>query len=250
MTRHPELPERDRRILGRCSSRPTSTRGNQSLRCGSPAAASVCPLPRCGTSWPGSKSRASFGSRTHQLGEFRPTSAIAATWISFSPSGERRAPHPRSRRGFDVPERWTTCLSHVSQEVSRAHRSRLASPSHTAAERPPSSTSTSSHSTRARSSSSWSPTGGQISHKVIEPSERYAPVELQQAANYLNSEFRGRSMADVRQAVLERLREERTLYDALLERALRLASSTFDDMGADPVVFIQGTSLLLEDIGC
>src|SRR5215213_2470466 len=42
--------------------------------------------------------------------------------------------------------------------------------------------------------------GGQISHKLIEPTERYAAVELQQAANYLNSEFRGRSMMDVRKA--------------------------------------------------
>src|SRR5918994_7433149 len=35
--------------------------------------------------------------------------------------------------------------------------------------------------------------GGQILHKVIEPTERYAAHDLQQAANYLNSEFRGRS---------------------------------------------------------
>ena len=50
-------------------------------------------------------------------------------------------------------------------------------------------------------------------------------------------------MVEVRQAVLERLREERTLYDALMQRALRLASSTFADMDTAPVVFIQGTSL-------
>ena len=49
--------------------------------------------------------------------------------------------------------------------------------------------------------------------------------------------------------MLERLREGRTLYDALMARALRLASSTFEDMTGEPVVFIQGTSLLLEDVG-
>jgi heat-inducible transcriptional repressor len=91
--------------------------------------------------------------------------------------------------------------------------------------------------------------GGHITHKVIDPSETYAPGELQQAANYLNSEFKGRSLLDVRQAVLERLREERTLYDALMARALRLASSTFEDMESGPSIFIQGTSLLLDDIG-
>jgi heat-inducible transcriptional repressor len=92
-------------------------------------------------------------------------------------------------------------------------------------------------------------TGGHVSHKVIEPSEPHEIGDLQQAANYLNSEFKGKSLVAVRQAVLQRLREERSLYDALMARALRLASSTFEDMGATPTVFIQGTSMLLEDVG-
>jgi heat-inducible transcriptional repressor len=90
---------------------------------------------------------------------------------------------------------------------------------------------------------------GHVSHKVIEPSEHYDHTELQQAANYLNSEFRGRSLLEVRQAVLERLREERTLYDALLARALRLASATLATMDSEPAVFVQGASLLLDDVG-
>jgi heat-inducible transcriptional repressor len=52
----------------------------------------------------------------------------------------------------------------------------------------------------------------------------------------------------VRQAVIERLREERTLYDALMARALRLASTTFEDIDNTPSVFIQGASHLLEDM--
>src|SRR5262249_43698529 len=64
--------------------------------------------------------------------------------------------------------------------------------------------------------------GGHVSHKLIDrPSEDYDPAELRQAANYLNTEFKGRSITEVRQAVIERLREERTLYDALMARALR-----------------------------
>jgi heat-inducible transcriptional repressor len=91
--------------------------------------------------------------------------------------------------------------------------------------------------------------GGHVTHKVITPNEDYAPGELQQAANYLNHQFKGRSLLDVRHAVLERLREERTLYDELMSRALRLASTTFEDIDTAPAVFIQGTSLLLEDVG-
>ena len=89
--------------------------------------------------------------------------------------------------------------------------------------------------------------GGHISHKVVTTEERYELGELQEAANYLNSEFKGRTLLEVRQAVIERVREERTLYDALLARALRLATSTFEGMDAGPAVFIQGMPLLLEE---
>jgi heat-inducible transcriptional repressor len=92
-------------------------------------------------------------------------------------------------------------------------------------------------------------TGGHVSHKVIEPVEPHNYTELQQAANYLNREFKGQTLQAVRAAVVQRLREERSLYDELMGRALRLANSTFADMASEPVVFIQGTSLLLEDIG-
>jgi heat-inducible transcriptional repressor len=159
---------------------------------------------------------------------------------------ERRAPktapeiEARLRRAGTVQD----LLSHASQEVSRAsHQLGFAiAPDTTALER-----------------LDFVPldggrilvvvvaSGGHVSHKVIDPSDEYTPTELQQAANYLNSEFKGRSLLDVRQAVLERLREERTLYDVLMARALRLASSTFDGL-AEPAVFIQGTSLLLEEV--
>ena len=92
-------------------------------------------------------------------------------------------------------------------------------------------------------------TGGHVVHKVIEPGERYHSHELQEAANYLNCEFRGQSLVAVRQAVAERLRVERSLYDELMARALRLASTTLADMASHPSVVIQGTSMLLDDVG-
>jgi heat-inducible transcriptional repressor len=88
--------------------------------------------------------------------------------------------------------------------------------------------------------------GGQISHKVIDPVEPYTADELQQAANYLNEVFKGCSLSDVRHTVMDRLREERTLYDQLMARALRLASSTLDGLDPQPAIFIQGTSLLFD----
>jgi heat-inducible transcriptional repressor len=88
--------------------------------------------------------------------------------------------------------------------------------------------------------------GGHISHKVIELAEAYSAVELQQAANFLNAEFQGRALNDIRQAIVERLNEDRNLYDQLKARALRLASRTFDGMERQPSIYVQGTALLFD----
>ncbi len=87
--------------------------------------------------------------------------------------------------------------------------------------------------------------GGQVTHKVVDIKEALDSAVLQQAANYLNSEFAGMTLADVRAAVAERARQEQSLYDMLLSRALRLAQSTFDGLPVDSVLFVDGASLLL-----
>jgi heat-inducible transcriptional repressor len=66
------------------------------------------------------------------------------------------------------------------------------------------------------------------------------------AANYLNSEFAGLSLMDIRGAVMARLREERTLYDELLTRALRLARSTLDELPPQQAFHIEGAASLLD----
>jgi heat-inducible transcriptional repressor len=88
--------------------------------------------------------------------------------------------------------------------------------------------------------------GGHVSNKVVDIGERLSLDQLHQAANYLNEQFAGRSLGEVRAIVLARLAEERTLYDALLSRALRLAQTTFEGMGAQPALFIEGAATLIE----
>jgi heat-inducible transcriptional repressor len=89
--------------------------------------------------------------------------------------------------------------------------------------------------------------GGQISHKVVDAGEQLRPDDLWQAASYLNSEFGGHSLAEIREAVLRQLQENRTLYDALMARALRLASSSLEEIAPRNTVFVQGASSLLAD---
>lgn len=89
--------------------------------------------------------------------------------------------------------------------------------------------------------------GNQVSQKTIDIGEDVQHAELEKAANYLNREFSGCTLEEVREGVLARLREERTLYDQLLGLALRLASSSF--VSSDrPTVSIDGTSSLLEEV--
>jgi heat-inducible transcriptional repressor len=92
--------------------------------------------------------------------------------------------------------------------------------------------------------------GGHVIQKVIDTHEPATADELRQAANYLNAEFSGRPLQQAREIILDRMNEERMLYDALMARAMRLASSTFTDLPDDRVLYVDGAaSLLGEDYG-
>jgi len=87
--------------------------------------------------------------------------------------------------------------------------------------------------------------GSQIAQKVVDAGEDVAPDELVRAANYLNTEFAGLPISEVRAAVLARLEQERTLYDQLLARALRLARSTLEEMPNQHTFHVEGAASLL-----
>jgi heat-inducible transcriptional repressor len=247
MVRHPLLPERDRRILEAVVS--------AYIDQGAPVSSLWLARGQIGVS---SATLRNILARLEDQGYVRqphtsagrvPTDRGYRSYVDNVLS-ERRTSRPtptieaRLRRANTVDD----LLSHVSQEVARAsHQVGFAIA-------PSSDTTTLEHLNfvplePGRVLVVVVSAGGHVSHKVVETSERYDAEELQQAANYLNVEFRGKTLLEVRQAVIERLREERTLYDALMARALRLASSSLADMSPEPAVFVQGTSLLLEDVG-
>ncbi len=90
--------------------------------------------------------------------------------------------------------------------------------------------------------------GNQVSQKTVDIGEAVNVSELVQAANFLNSEFSGRTLEEVRTGVVERLKEERSLYDQLLGLALRLASSSFENLESPTAVYIDGASTLLDEV--
>jgi heat-inducible transcriptional repressor len=89
--------------------------------------------------------------------------------------------------------------------------------------------------------------GGHVIQKVIEIGEPLSPDDLRMAATYLNEEFSGLPLHRAREAVLDRIVAERSLYDALRDRALRLATSTFSDLPDDRPMYVEGASSLLND---
>jgi heat-inducible transcriptional repressor len=247
MSRHPELPERDRRILGVVvqayidQGEPVSSLWLASQGFGVSSATLRNVMARLEEQGFVRQPHTSAGRVPTDLGYRAYVDQLLSARKSSRPGPQVEA---RLRRAGTVDD----LLNHVSQEVSRAsHHVGFAIA-------PPGETARLEHLEFVPLDGGkilvvLVASGGQISHKVIEPGEPYGFTELQQAANFLNTEFRGRSVLEVRQAVLDRLREERTLYDALMERALRLASSTFEGLDPAPSVFFQGTSMLLEDLG-
>lgn len=247
MSRHPELPERDKRILGVVvqayidQGEPVSSLWLASQGFGVSSATLRNVMARLEEQGYVRQPHTSAGRVPTDLGYRVYVDQLLAARRSSRPTPQVEA---RLRRAGTVQD----LLNHVSHEVSRAaHHVGFAMA-------PSAETATLEHLEfvpieGGRILVVLVAAGGQISHKVIEPGEAYRGEELQQAANYLNREFRGRSILEVRQAVCERLREERTLYDALMSRALRLANSTFEDIDPVPTIFIQGTSMLLEDLG-
>jgi heat-inducible transcriptional repressor len=89
--------------------------------------------------------------------------------------------------------------------------------------------------------------GGNVIQKVIDIGEPLEADLLREAASYLNVEFAGLPLHRAREAVVERMQQERLLYDALMARAMRLASSTFTDLPEEQTLFVDGAATLLEE---
>ena len=89
--------------------------------------------------------------------------------------------------------------------------------------------------------------GGHVIQKVIEVAEGLSADDLRQAANYLNAEFSGLPLHRAREAVIERISQERMLYDTLRSRAMQLATSTFEDLPGSKTIYVDGAASLLED---
>jgi heat-inducible transcriptional repressor len=85
-----------------------------------------------------------------------------------------------------------------------------------------------------------------VHNRIIRLNVPFAKEELEKTANYLNAEFVGKSLSEIRAEILKLMHEEKTLFDKLLQTAVILCSQSIeneeDSLGE---VFVEGTSNIL-----
>jgi heat-inducible transcriptional repressor len=85
-----------------------------------------------------------------------------------------------------------------------------------------------------------------VHNKIIRLNETLKQEELDRTARYLNVEFSGKSLSEIRAKILKLMHEEKALFDKLLQTAVILCSQSIEDEednGGD--VYVGGTSNIL-----
>lgn len=88
----------------------------------------------------------------------------------------------------------------------------------------------------------------EVQNRILLLDRRYSPDELRRAANFLNEQFRGRELHEIRQQLLAQLQETRADMNQLMLDAITMAQQMFDPRGRDDVpveVVIAGETNLM-----
>ncbi len=85
-----------------------------------------------------------------------------------------------------------------------------------------------------------------IQNKIIRVDEALSQEELERTARYLNAEFSGKSLLVIRTEILELMRQEKALYDKLLQNAILLCERSLEgEEAAGGEVYVDGASNIL-----
>jgi heat-inducible transcriptional repressor len=71
----------------------------------------------------------------------------------------------------------------------------------------------------------------EVQNRIIQLERHYSPDELKRASNYLDEQFRGRSLAEVRQEILRQLSEARAHMNQIMLDAISVAQQVFEGGG-------------------
>ena len=84
-----------------------------------------------------------------------------------------------------------------------------------------------------------------IHNKVIRVADEFAQDDLDRTARYLNTEFSGKSLLAIRSEIVELMKEEKALYDKLLQNAILLCERSLEGEEASADVYVDGASNIL-----
>ncbi|PPD33194.1 MAG: heat-inducible transcriptional repressor HrcA [Methylomonas sp.] len=83
-----------------------------------------------------------------------------------------------------------------------------------------------------------------VHNKIIHTDRLYSPAELQQAANYLNSMYAGRSLSRIRESILLDMEQNRAQVNQGMIDAVTMAQQTFAQQPKDDYVLTGETNLM------
>jgi heat-inducible transcriptional repressor len=88
----------------------------------------------------------------------------------------------------------------------------------------------------------------EIQNRILHTKRSYEPGELERIANYLNTHYAGRPLADARASLLAELRSARQEMETLMTQALELADQALADDAEDMLVAGQTRLIGVQDL--
>ena len=87
----------------------------------------------------------------------------------------------------------------------------------------------------------------EVQNRVIRAERAFTDVELTQAANFLNREYGGRSLLEIRREIVESMQADKDRMDQMMQSALDMAHAAFsEDAGDSHELVVAGESRLLD----
>jgi heat-inducible transcriptional repressor len=87
---------------------------------------------------------------------------------------------------------------------------------------------------------------GLVQNRVVEMEEDLGQNELDTITNYLNNRLSGFTLREVRERIVEEMRQEKAAYDQLLQKALQLEEGV-PEQRAERDLFIEGQTNILDE---
>lgn len=85
-----------------------------------------------------------------------------------------------------------------------------------------------------------------VHNRIIRLKVTFTKDELDRTANYLNAEFAGKNLSEIRAEILRLMHEEKTMFDRLLQTAVILCSQSIEDEEDNLAeVYVDGASNIL-----